>query len=275
MNKLKKVVKNAKNICWYPSARFDIPTTYFINTSSEEEQADLFIFSDHCYRTFSLSEMENYFNFNTENQSWRERFHDKLVERLGIVEIICINLTFIDVIDFGPEITRDGINDGVNSPIYSAEFIINQNTQSEKKINVLLVGCYNEPFCNNFLIKESIEVKCLVYKNPCGYGGFMSGLWIYNTIPILKTYNLATEIGGSFWNTGDDAVILQYPGLGEKVDAPYFSESKQSVFLTVNNKELEFQTISVRELHSNDISPKAMDGDRVISSGFFGINKLI
>ncbi|MFM7667497.1 MAG: hypothetical protein ACKO7D_04840, partial [Bacteroidota bacterium] len=99
--------------------------------------------------------------------------------------------------------------------------------------------------------------------------------WIYNTIPILKTYCLATEIGGSFWNVGDDAVITQYPGLGGKVEAPYFSEAKRSVFLTVNNDELEFQTITVRELKSSDESPKVMDGDRVISSGFFGINKLV
>lgn len=69
MNRLKKVLKNAKNICWYPSAGFDIPTTYFINTSSEEEQADLFIFSDHWYRDFSFSAMKKSFYFNSENQS--------------------------------------------------------------------------------------------------------------------------------------------------------------------------------------------------------------
>jgi hypothetical protein len=69
MNKLLEVINTAKNICWYPSAGFDLPTTYFINTSLEDEQADLFIFSDPWYRDFSFSEMEKSFYFNSENQS--------------------------------------------------------------------------------------------------------------------------------------------------------------------------------------------------------------
>ena len=60
-DKIKNIIKQAKNICWYPSASMDIAAPYYVNTNSIDEQgqnvlADLFIFSDPVYRN------ENYYD---------------------------------------------------------------------------------------------------------------------------------------------------------------------------------------------------------------------
>jgi hypothetical protein len=272
INMLEKIIKNAKNIGWYPSAGFDIATAYFFNTFSENEEADLFIFTDPWYRSHSIDEINHCLSYNSVFQDFRSRFLDLLANNLGIENITCNMIRMVDNFNFGLEITRDGNQEGILSPVYLAHILVNQNTETEKKINVLLVGCYNESFCNNFLFKEKIEVKYLAFKNASGYGGYMSGLWIFNTIRRLNTKFIATEIKSIPWNEADDHVVHIYPELGPQVDPPTFSEEEFSVIISLNQEIKFFRTCSVKNIHNTNVFPNEFD--RTTNSAYFGINQV-
>jgi hypothetical protein len=274
-DKIQKILNKAKNICWYPSANRDIPTAYYINTFTENEnpvKADLFIFSDPIYREWESNTIINHFTNNI-----HENFDDLSIS-LGVISIDCVEFKKIDAFNFGPELNLNGnLEVDIESPIYSAKFIVNENLENKCVINVLLVGCYNEPFCANFLIINNLKITFLVYKLPhYNYGErFMTGLWIYNTIPTLQVQYLATEIKNIKWNNGDNAVVEQYPVLGVPIEPPYFLEAKNSLVLNIDNQELIFKNFTRKDMHPDFSIKKTKDDNRVVTSTYFGINRLI
>jgi hypothetical protein len=268
---LLKIIKNAESICWYPSASMDIAAPYYVNTNSIDEQgqnvlADLFIFSDPVYRN------ENYYD-KIINCSEPEEY-SQLYKNIGYETIKCVKTQKITLVNFGTELNLHGEKvDDICSPIYYAEFIVNKQLETECKINVLFVGCYNESFCANFLIKNKIKIDFLIYKIPTiRYGeAYISGLWIYNTIPIFNIKYLATEITNYKWNDGDNEVIKLYPVLGKPIEPPYYSEAENKVILTIDKSEIKFVHFSTRLMgYSRE---KEIIDNRVVSSTYFGINR--
>jgi hypothetical protein len=267
MGKFQKIINKAKNICWYPSANLDLPTAYFVSNCEYTSDLDLFIFSDIEYRNLNLELGINL-------------YYDKH-DNFKVKSIRCIEIEKIDEFDFGPELTLQGnLEKNILSPIFHARFIINENSNIEdtKTIDVLLIGAYNEPFCANYLISKNIKIDTLIYKRPAyNYGGdrFMSGLWIFNTIPILKVEFLATDIENYAWNKGDDAVINLYPTLGTPIEQPYYLESENNVILKINNEVLRFENLKRIDMCPDFTIKKTKINNRVIKSTYFGINKII
>ena len=151
MRNFQKIISKAKNICWYPSANFDLPTAYFVSNCEDTVAPDLFIFSDIEYRNLNL---ELGLNFNYDR-------HDNF----KVESIRCSYIEQIDNYEFGPELTLQGnLEENISSPIFDATFIINENSNFEDtiEINVLLIGAYNESFCANFLIKNNIKIDTLI-----------------------------------------------------------------------------------------------------------------
>ena len=266
MKKFEKIISKAKNICWYPSANFDLPTAYFVSNCEDTVAPDLFIFSDIEYRNLNL---ELGLNFNYYRRG-----------NFKVESIRCSYIEQIDNYEFGPELTLQGnLEENISSPIFDATFIINENSNFEDtiEINVLLIGSYNESFCANFLVQNNIKINTLIYKRPAyNYGDrFMSGLWIFNTIPILKVKYLATDIENYEWNKGDDAVINLYPILGAEIKPPYYLESENTVILKINNEKLRFENLKRIDMYPDFTIKKTKVDNHVINSTYFGINRLL
>lgn len=267
MDQFNEILKSAANICWIPSAAIDFPSAYFINTFSDSEQADLFVFTDFIYRDDVYNLMN--FNYESDEASVGGPFFDEIAESCNIQSIKTIRFNSIGSMHFGKEITRYGIKRGPASPLSYGEFLVQSKIGlPNKTLKVLFVGCYNEPFCNNFLIKNGLNVRFVVFKCVRGYGGDMSGLWIYNTLRTLKTKFLATEIIADKWNKYDAMAIEVYPELGPETNSPVYSPEENAVKLKIKGELRTLPNITVRKMR------ELVNHNSRTNSKWFGINEL-
>jgi hypothetical protein len=282
MLSIEEIIKSHKNVCWYPSAGIDIPAAYFINQHESIPDVDLFIFTDPIYRNFERDKLKIDFCFDNE-QFQGSKYYDYLYKSIGIKRIECES--FVPVKNFEdnlfiPEPINENINTHIKDiiskvskvPIYLSEYNVIDSHSNVKKIKILLIGCFNEPFYVNFFKKEKIKLNFLIFKLPkYRYGGLnQSNLWILNSIISQKVEYLATEIVNEPWKKEDEDLNNIYHGdLGGKVNPPKYLKEYKSILIKMQNREIYAETLFYREYL--DLGNAHNENE---NSKYFGLNRI-
>lgn len=281
----KEIIKSAHNPCWYPSAGIDIPAAYFINQHESIPDVDLFIFTDPIYRNFERDKLKIEFCLDNEQFQGSKHFlfskyYDYLYDSIGIKRIECESFVRVKNFEdnlFIPEPINENINTHIKDiiskvPIYLSEYNVIDSHSDVKKIKVLLIGCFNEPFYVNFLKKEKIKLNFLIFKLPkYRYGGSnQSNLWLLNSIISQNVEYLATEIVNEPWKKEDDDLNnIYYGDLGGKVNPPKYLKEHKSVLIKMQNKEIYAET-----LFSREYKDLGNDHNESENSKYFGLNRI-